>query len=44
MSGATPGQYVTGLVVLLGLSLIVLLFSMNRHIKRVKFEEKSDNS
>ncbi|MEY4311390.1 MAG: hypothetical protein RLZZ571_160, partial [Actinomycetota bacterium] len=36
MDGATPGQMVTGLVVVLGIALVVLLFSMNRHLKRVR--------
>jgi hypothetical protein len=43
MDGATPGQMVTGLVVVLGIALVVLLFSMNRHLKRVRFNENNEN-
>jgi hypothetical protein len=42
MDGATPGQMVTGLIVVLGVALLILLVSMNRHIKRVRFTEENE--
>lgn len=43
MDGATPGQMVSGLIVVLGVALVVLLVSMNRHLKRVRFTEENEN-
>ena len=43
MDGATPGQMVTGLIVVLGVALVILLISMNRHLKRVRFPENNEN-
>ena len=43
MDALTPGQMVSGLIVILGAALVVLLFSLNRHIKRVRFPENTDN-
>lgn len=43
MSSATPGQFVTGLIVVLGVALVLLFFSMNRHLKKINFKEDSDS-
>ena len=40
---SSAGPLTSALFVVLAFALIVLLFSMNRHLKRVSFNEDSDN-